>query len=57
VLSFMAFYERGFGMPPHRFLHSLLRHYNLELHHLTLLDSTTPEAEVQDVGVPRIKLP
>jgi hypothetical protein len=35
VVSFTAFYERGFGMPPHRFLHSLLRYYSLELHHLT----------------------
>jgi hypothetical protein len=24
-------------MPPHRFLHSLLRYYSLELHHLTPL--------------------
>jgi hypothetical protein len=24
VVSFMAFYERGFGMPSHRFLHMLL---------------------------------
>jgi hypothetical protein len=35
VVSFMAFYERGFNMPPHRFLPLLLRHYDLELHHLT----------------------
>jgi hypothetical protein len=35
VLSFMKFYERGFGMPPHQFLCSILRYYGLELHHLT----------------------
>jgi hypothetical protein len=35
MVLFAAFYERGFGMPPHRFLHSLLRYYGLELHHLT----------------------
>jgi hypothetical protein len=34
VDSFVEFYERGFGMPPHQFLHSLLRYYDLELHHL-----------------------
>jgi hypothetical protein len=34
-VSFMAFYERGFGMPLHWFLRSLLRYYGLELHHLT----------------------
>jgi hypothetical protein len=35
VVSFTAFYEREFGMPPHRFLRSLLWYYGLELHHLT----------------------
>jgi hypothetical protein len=30
-----AFYERGFGAPPQRFLCSLLQFYGLELHHLT----------------------
>jgi hypothetical protein len=35
MVLFMAFYERGFGMPPHHFLRSLLRYYGLELHHLT----------------------
>jgi hypothetical protein len=30
-----AFYERGFGVPSHRFLYSLLRSYGLALHHLT----------------------
>jgi hypothetical protein len=35
VVSFVAFYERGFGTPLHRFLHSLLRYYGLRLHHLT----------------------
>jgi hypothetical protein len=35
MVSFVAFYERGFDMPPHRFLCLLLRYYGLELHHLT----------------------
>jgi hypothetical protein len=35
VVSVMAFYEWGFGMPPRPFLHSLLRFYDLELHYLT----------------------
>jgi hypothetical protein len=35
VVSFVPFYERGFSMPPHQFLHSLLRYYGLKLHHLT----------------------
>jgi hypothetical protein len=35
VVSFTVFYEWGFGMPPHRFLCSLLRCYCLELHYLT----------------------
>jgi hypothetical protein len=35
VVSFMAFYERGFGTPSNRFLRSLLQHYGLELHNLT----------------------
>jgi hypothetical protein len=35
VVACMAFYERGFGVPSHRFLRSLLRSYGLELHHLT----------------------
>jgi hypothetical protein len=29
VVSFVVFYERVFGMPPHRFLLSLLRYYGL----------------------------
>jgi hypothetical protein len=35
VMSFVAFYERGFDMPPHQFCRSLLRYYSLKLHHLT----------------------
>jgi hypothetical protein len=35
VVSFVAFYERGFSVPSHRFLRSLLHHYHLELHNLT----------------------
>jgi hypothetical protein len=34
VLAFSVFYERG-GTLPHRFFHSLLQFYGLELHHLT----------------------
>jgi hypothetical protein len=35
VVTFVAFYKRGFNAPSHRFLYSLLRHYGLELHNLT----------------------
>jgi hypothetical protein len=35
VVSFAAFYERGFCVPPHGFLLSLLWYYGLELHHLS----------------------
>jgi hypothetical protein len=35
VVSFVAFYEWGFGTPPHQFLCSLLWYYDFELHHLT----------------------
>jgi hypothetical protein len=35
VVACTTFYERGFGMPSHRFLRSLLQSYGLELHHLT----------------------
>jgi hypothetical protein len=35
VVTFMAFYERGFGVPSHQFLRSLLWYYRLELHNLT----------------------
>jgi hypothetical protein len=34
VVACSAFYERGFGAPPHRFLCLLLQFYGLELHHL-----------------------
>jgi hypothetical protein len=37
VVSFVAFYERGFSVLSHQFLHSLLQHYRLELHNLTSL--------------------
>jgi hypothetical protein len=36
VVSFMALYEQRFGTPLHRFLHSLLQYYGLELHTLAL---------------------
>jgi hypothetical protein len=35
IVACAAFYEWGFGLPSHRFLHSVLRSYGLELHHLT----------------------
>jgi hypothetical protein len=35
VVSFMAFHERGFDVPPHPFLRLLLWYYGLELHHPT----------------------
>ena len=34
VVSFVHFHERGFGMPPHRFLRGLLHYYGVELQHL-----------------------
>jgi hypothetical protein len=37
MVSFTVFYERGFSVPPHRFLYLLLQHYHLELHNLTPL--------------------
>jgi hypothetical protein len=30
-----AFYEWGFGVPSHQFLHLLLQFYDIELNHLT----------------------
>jgi hypothetical protein len=33
-MACMAFYERGFGVPSHRFICSLLQFYGLELHRL-----------------------
>jgi hypothetical protein len=35
VVSFMAFYERGFSMPSHQFRCSLLQHYRMKLHNMT----------------------
>jgi hypothetical protein len=35
IVASVAFYERGFGVPSHRFLRLLLQFYSLELHHLT----------------------
>jgi hypothetical protein len=34
MVFFMAFYEWGFGVPPHPLLHSLLLYYGLQLDHL-----------------------
>jgi hypothetical protein len=35
VAALTVFYEQVFGVPSHRFLHSLLQHYGLELHNQT----------------------
>jgi hypothetical protein len=35
VVACSAFYEQGFGMPSHRFVHLLLQFYGLEMHHLS----------------------
>jgi hypothetical protein len=34
VVSFMAFHERGFGVPASLFMRALLHYYKVELHHL-----------------------
>jgi hypothetical protein len=34
VVSFIAFHERGFGVPASRFMQALLHHYGVELHNL-----------------------
>jgi hypothetical protein len=34
VVSFMAFHERGFGVPASHFMRVLLHYYKVELHHL-----------------------
>jgi hypothetical protein len=34
VVSFMAFHERGFGVPANPFMRALLHYYKVELHHL-----------------------
>jgi hypothetical protein len=38
IVVCVAFCEQIFGVPPHRFLRSLLWSYGLELHHMTLLE-------------------
>jgi hypothetical protein len=35
VVSFVAFHERGFEVPPSHFMRALLHYYKVELHHLT----------------------
>jgi hypothetical protein len=35
MVSFVAFHERGLGMPPSCFMWALLHYYKVELHHLT----------------------
>jgi hypothetical protein len=37
VVACAAFYERGFSVPSHQFLCSVLQYYGLELHHMTTL--------------------
>jgi hypothetical protein len=34
VVSFVAFHERGFGVPASHFMRALLHYYKVELHHL-----------------------
>jgi hypothetical protein len=34
IVSFMAFHERGFGVPSSPFMRALLHYYKVELHHL-----------------------
>jgi hypothetical protein len=34
VVSFVAFHERGFGMPPSQFMRAILHYYGVKLHHL-----------------------
>jgi hypothetical protein len=34
VVSFVAFHERGLGMPPSWFMWAILHYYGVELHHL-----------------------
>jgi hypothetical protein len=34
VVSFIAFHERGLGVPPSQFMRALLHYYKVELHHL-----------------------
>jgi hypothetical protein len=34
MVSFMAFHERGLGVPPSHFMRTLLHYYKVELHHL-----------------------
>jgi hypothetical protein len=35
VVSFVAFHERGLGMPPSRFMRAIPHYYGVEHHHLT----------------------
>jgi hypothetical protein len=34
VVSFVAFHERGLGMPPSQFMRAIPHYYGVELHHL-----------------------
>jgi hypothetical protein len=35
VVSFIAFHEGGFGVPPSRFMRAIPHYYGVELHHFT----------------------
>jgi hypothetical protein len=35
VVSFVAFHERGLGVPPSHFMRAIPHYYRVELHHLT----------------------
>jgi hypothetical protein len=35
VVSFVAFHERGLGVPPSHFMRAIPHYYGVELHHLT----------------------
>jgi hypothetical protein len=35
MVSFVAFHERGLGVPPSRFMRAIPHYYGVELHHLT----------------------
>jgi hypothetical protein len=51
VVSFMAFHERGFGVPASPFMRALLHYYKVELHHLapkSILQATILRRSTRD---------
>jgi hypothetical protein len=42
VVSFVAFHERGLGMPLSQFMRALLHYFKVELHHLAPTPSRRP---------------